>query len=102
MVVEELKEMGGGGGVGCYGGGVGVEKMVVVVNWKKMAKKKKVELVVVLRRKEMLMVVLLEMGERKEDGQSWDEALVGVMAGAPAVVLLGRRPSLGEEEEGKK
>ena len=45
MVVEKLKEM-GGGGVGCCEGGVRVHKMVVV-----NLKKKKVEMVVVLRRK---------------------------------------------------
>jgi len=44
VVLEELEEMGGGGGVGCCRGGVWVEKMVVeMVNWKEMGKKKKVD-----------------------------------------------------------
>ena len=74
MVVKELKEMGVGGGVGCYGGGVGVEKMVVVVfNLKKMVKKKKVDLMVVLRRKEMKIEVLMEM--------EWRPELDGALAG---------------------
>ena len=44
VVVEKLKEMRGGEGVGCCGGEVGVEKrVVVIVNLKK--KKKKVAVV---------------------------------------------------------
>ena len=40
--VEKLKEMGVRGGVGCYKGGVGVEKKVaVVVNLKKMIKRRR-------------------------------------------------------------
>ena len=47
------------------------------------------------------MVCFVGDGEREEDCRRWGP-LAGVMAGAPAVVLLGRRPSLGEEEEEKK
>jgi len=45
-VVEELEEMGGGGGVGCCRSGGWVEKIVVeVVDWKRMMKREKVGLV---------------------------------------------------------
>ena len=81
--MEELEEMGGGGGVGCCRGGVWVEKMVVeVVNWKEMGKKKRVDLMVVLKKKEMEMVVLLLVLVRGSGGRSWDGAsLAGDVAG---------------------
>ena len=64
--MEKLKEMGGGGGVGCYRGGVRVEKMVVLVfNLKR--KKKRVEMVVLCRKK--MEVVFVGFGDGGEGGR---------------------------------